>query len=174
MDTLSQGGVACILLNTSRAAFPSHAFHEQPEVYIPKRPAPVYGLLVALAFQGLSGIAGGFGLIADPSGESLGIPIAWLEGSPFADYRIPGIVLLTVLGVGPLVAVYGAWARRLWAWPAALLVGVALLVWIAVEIGVIGYQPRPPLQLIYGLLGGVILTLALTRSARAHLRVARS
>jgi hypothetical protein len=44
------------------------------------------------------GVGGGFGLVIDPSSEPLGIPLAWLDGSPFADYLVPGIVSLTVLG----------------------------------------------------------------------------
>ena len=135
-----------------------------------KRPATAYLLVLALALQGLSGLAGGYGLVADPSGEALGIPFEWIEGSPFADYLIPGLVLLSVLGVGPVLAAGGVWKRTPWARAASLLVGVTLLVWIAVEIAVIGYQPRPPLQLVYGLLGLAILALASTPSARAHLR----
>lgn len=135
-----------------------------------KRPGTVYALVAALALQGLSGLAGGYGLTLDPSGESVGIPLEWLAGSPFADYLIPGIVLLTVLGIGPLLAAYGVWTRRWWAWMAALLVGVALLVWIGVEVAVVGYQPRPPLQLTYGLVGAAILALTLTPSVRAYFR----
>ena len=122
--------------------------------------------MVSLLFQGLSGIAGGIGLVGDPTGDNLGIPVSWLQGSPFDDYLVPGLILLVVLGVFPLIVTYGLWTQRSWAWPAALLVGVGLLVWIGVEILVIGYQPAPPLQLIYGLLGLVILGLALLPSVR--------
>lgn len=125
-----------------------------------RRPRKTLALASALALQGLSGLGGGLGLIADPSGEAIGIPLEWLTGSPFADYLVPGVVLLTVLGIGPLVVAYGVWTRRSWARGASLLVGVALLVWIGVEIAVIGYQPQPPLQLVYGVLGAVIVVLA--------------
>jgi peptidoglycan/LPS O-acetylase OafA/YrhL len=129
-----------------------------------------YILIGALAFQGVSGVGGGVGLVVDPSGEAVGIPAGWLEGSPFPDYLVPGIVLLTVLGVGPLVACYGVWKRRRWGCAAAALVGLALLVWIAVEVAVIGYQPQPPLQLVYGFVGASILALALSPAVRAELR----
>jgi peptidoglycan/LPS O-acetylase OafA/YrhL len=130
----------------------------------------IHILIGALAFQGVSGVGGGVGLVVDPSGEALGIPAGWLEGSPFPDYLVPGIVLFTALGVAPLVACYGVWKRRRWARAAAVLVGLALLVWIAVEIAVIGYQPQPPLQLVYGFVGASILALALLPAVRAELR----
>lgn len=117
-------------------------------------------LILALALQGLSGLAGGFGLIADPSGAALGIPLEWLRGSPFTDYLVPGIVLLTVLGIGPLIAAWGLRTKRPWSVPGALLIGVTLLVWIGVEIAVVGYQPEPPLQLVYAALGVAIVVLS--------------
>lgn len=135
----------------------------------PSRPTSLYVLVTALAFQGISGTAGGVGLIFDPTGTSVGIPLGWLEGSPFPDYFTPGMVLLSVLGVGPLVMAYGAWTGGWWSWPGSVLIGVALLLWLAVEIAVIGYQPEPPLQLLYGVVGAVILGASLAPGVRAYL-----
>lgn len=132
------------------------------------RPITVYLLMAALLFQGLSGVAGGFGLIRDPSGRSLQIPLNWLEGSPFTDYLIPGWILLVVLGILPLIVFYGLWRRQYWGWLGALVVGLALIIWIVVEILIIGYQPQPPLQLIYGSLGVIILVLALLPGVRRY------
>ncbi len=126
-----------------------------------------YGLLAATLAQGVSGVIGGAGLMADRSGEWLRLPIAWLEGTPFVDYFVPGVVLFSVLGVLPLAVAWGLWKRRLWAGYGSLFVGAALGIWIVVEIQMIGYQPAPPLQAIYGLLAVLITGLAI-----AHLRVA--
>jgi len=109
----------------------------------------------------LSGIGGGIGLPLDPSGNAMRIPIEWLEGSPFNNYLTPGLILLIVLGIFPLIAVYGLWKRLPWARKVSILIGVALIIWITVEIIIIGYQPDPPLQAIYGPLGVVILILSL-------------
>lgn len=119
-----------------------------------------YVLLFALTFQGLSGVAGGAGLVGDPTGASLGIPIEWLDGSPFANYLAPGLVLLSVLGVLPLVVVAGMWRRASWAPPASLAIGLMLLFWLAVEVAVIGYQAEPPFQAIYALIGAAIVALS--------------
>ncbi len=126
-----------------------------------KRPALIYALMVLVAFQGLSGLLGGFGLISDPSGKSLQIPIDWLEGSPFENYLIPGIILFFILGIYPLIVLFGLWKNALWSWCGALLLGIALIIWIGVEILIIGYHMQPPLQLIYGTVGLLILFVAL-------------
>ena len=134
------------------------------------RPLGLVVLMAALFLQGLSGVAGGIGLTFDPSGRSLQLPLNWLVGSSFEDYFLPGLILLTVLGLVPLVAFYGLLQRRPWSCFLAALVGVALLVWIAVEIAIIGYHADPPLQLIYGALGIVIVGSAALPSTRRGCR----
>jgi hypothetical protein len=44
---------------------------------------------------------------------------------------------------------------------AAFVVGAALLIWVAVEIAIIGYSNEPPLQAIYLVLGVAITAGAL-------------
>lgn len=122
-----------------------------------KKPKLVIVLIISVFFQALSGLGGGAFLIADPTGETLNLPLSFLKNSPFSDYLIPGIILFTVLGVYPLIVSAGLWKRKYWGWFGSLLLGVALLIWIIVEIIIIGYQPNPPLQLIYGILGVLIL-----------------
>lgn len=134
-----------------------------------KPPLSFYVLISSILFQGLSGLAGGIGLVADPTGRSLGIPLDWLQGSPFDSYLIPGLVLLLALGVYPLAVAYAMWKRRPWSRLAALLVGLMLLIWIAVEILVVGYQPSPPLQLIYGLLGLIIVAMVPIPSLKQYI-----
>ena len=125
--------------------------------------------MAGLLFQGLSGIVGGVGLVGDPTGGNVRIPVAWLEGSPFENYFIPGLILLLVLGVYPLIALYSVWTRRSWSWPVVMPVGPALIFWIGVQISIIGYHPWPPLQLFYGLLGVFLLVLTLLPSVRHSL-----
>lgn len=123
------------------------------------KPLGVYFIMGLLMFQAFSGLAGGTGLVADPTGELLHIPAAWLEGSPFGDYLIPGLILLTVLGILPMVMFYRVWSDLSWSWFGTLVIGAAIVIWIIVEIAVIGYRAQPPLQLIYGLVGLAILGL---------------
>lgn len=127
-------------------------------------------LIAAVTAQGLSGVVGGLGMVMDPSGRAMGLPLALLDRAPFADYLLPGLILLTVLGIAPLVVARALWTGRSWAWPAALLVGAALAIWIVVQILMIGYQSSPPLQASYGLLAVLIIVLALTRTVRDRFR----
>ncbi|MDX1568565.1 MAG: hypothetical protein R3223_12235 [Longimicrobiales bacterium] len=135
-----------------------------------RRPPAAYGLLGLVLFQGLSGLAGGFGLLADPSGTSMRIPLEWLGGSPFQSYLIPGIVLFAVLGLFPLVVAYGVGRRRAWAWAGSLAVGLTLIGFLAVEVLVVGFHLQPPLQPIYALVAVGIVLLAMAPSVRGWLR----
>jgi multidrug transporter EmrE-like cation transporter len=134
----------------------------------PKRPVSFSLLIVLLLFQGLSGIAGGIFLIIDPSGETINIPLQWLEGSPFSNYLIPGIILFSLLGIVPMMVVFMLRKKMPGSRHYALLVGVALVIWILVEILIIGYQASPPLQAIYGPVGLIIGILALMPSVKAY------
>lgn len=142
---------------------------EKPTPDPRRRPPPLYALLGLNLFQGLSGLGGGFGLMVDPTGTSMQMPLEWLEGSPFSTYFLPGLILFTVLGIGPLVVAFGVTGPRPWAWFGSLLVGVAVLIWLGVEIATVGFQAWPPLQLIYALEGVGILLLAQVPSVRAYL-----
>ena len=44
--------------------------------------------------------------MAGPNGEILPIPVSALSGSPFANYFVPGAVLFTILGIGPLAGLF--------------------------------------------------------------------
>jgi hypothetical protein len=105
-------------------------------------------------------LGGGLVLTVAPRGEIMPLPLSALAGSPFETYLGPGLILFTVLGIGPLVAARLAWTRSPLAPIAALAVGVALLIWVAVEIAIIGYTNEPPLQAIYLVMGAVIAVVA--------------
>ena len=101
----------------TRYAGPARAFVRERSApcHPPKhtrRPAGVWILLVLLLIQGLGGLAGGLSLTLRPDGSIMKMPLSYLDGSPFSDFLIPGLILLLVLGVLPLVAVAGLWMRR--------------------------------------------------------------
>ncbi|MDF2734865.1 MAG: hypothetical protein K0S97_1488 [Chloroflexota bacterium] len=110
--------------------------------------------------MGIGALGGGLVLIVAPRGEIMPLPLSALAGSPFETYLGPGLILFTVLGMGPLVAAWLALRRHPLAPFAAFAVGVALLIWVAVEIGIIGYSNEPPLQAIYLVMGAVITVVA--------------
>jgi hypothetical protein len=109
----------------------------------------------------IGALSGGVVLIAAPRGEIMPLPLSALAGSPFETYLGPGLILFIVLGLGPLIAARLTWIRHPLAPLAAFVVGAALLIWVAVEIAIIGYSDEPPLQAIYLVLGAVITAVAL-------------
>lgn len=136
----------------------------------PQKSFSLYLMMALMLFQGLSGLFGGFALIADPTGALLSMPVSLLEGSPFDNFFIPGFILLTILGIFPVVVFYGIWMQADWAWTGALFVSAALITWIGVEILMVGYHDDPPLQLVYGLLGLILLGLVMLPSVHRELR----
>jgi hypothetical protein len=89
-------------------------------------------------------------------GEIIPLPVSALRGSPFETYFAPGLILFCALGLGPLAAAQLAWRRHRLAPIAALGVGAELVIWMAVEIAIVGYSNSPRLQPLYLLLGAVI------------------
>ena len=111
-------------------------------------------------FLSVGALAGGGALMLGPRGEIIPLPVSALKGSPFESYFVPGLilfsVLFSVLGLGPLAAALLVWLRHSLAPLAASVVGVGLLIWLAVEIAIVGYTNDPPLQPFYLLLGAAI------------------
>ena len=119
------------------------------------------GALALDILLSIGALGGGLVLMLAPRGEVMPLPLSALAGSPFDTYFVPGLILFGVLGLGPLVAARLAWQRHLLAPIATFIVGAGLLIWVAVEVAIIGYSNEPPLQAIYGLLGVAILLVAL-------------
>jgi len=124
--------------------------------------SPIARLTIGLeVFLSIGALAGGLALIVGPRGEILPLKVTALAGSPFDTYFVPGAILFVVIGLGPLGAAVLGWARRPIAPLAGLITGVGLLIWLIVEIGIVGYTSDPPLQLLYLVLGVAIVGAAL-------------
>lgn len=93
-----------------------------------------HALGALLAFVAFNAFGGGiYGLTGAPD-----VPTEWLEGSPFADYFVPSLVLVGAVGGSCLLGAIAAFAR----WPRAQLLAFAasaiLLAWIAAQFAIIG------------------------------------
>lgn len=67
------------------------------------------------------------------------IPTEWLEGSPFHSYFIPSLVLIVVVGGSSMVAAIFAITKNTLANASIIISAILLLIWILVQIVVIGY-----------------------------------
>ncbi len=127
-------------------------------------------LMVVLGFNALSQIAGGIGLLTGAINPGLSL----LQGTPFADYAMPGLILSVVAGGGSLAALALVWlADRTTGDIAGFISGGVTAGWIAGEVillGVIAWQ----LQALYAVTGllaaGLAAYLWLADSGAARMR----
>ncbi len=145
------------------------------------RPFSTVFLLLLVGFQALSGLFGGGILVLDPTGGLLGMPLSVLDRTPFSDFLVPGLILLLVLGIAPAGLTVALWIKPAWraaawvehtfgehwTWVGAGVVGVGLLIWLAVELWMVGYSS---LLLVYSVLGVLILIVALLPSTKGYYR----
>lgn len=129
------------------------------------RPPELYLLFILLFLLAVNGLAGGGLLILKPDGSLLQLDPAWINNTPFKDYRLPGLMLLVFNGVFPMLALLGLLFRptwnfnlfniykdRYWAWSWSLFSGIILIIWITVQQLLTRYFWLQPLLSILGLL----------------------
>ena len=108
-----------------------------PRRSIPRLPSIARVAIVLEIFLGLGALFGGSALVLAPDGHLLGMPTSLLGGSPFTSYLVPGIILFTVIGLGPLLAAALTVRRQAFAPIAAVAVGLILVGWISIEMVVL-------------------------------------
>lgn len=120
-------------------------------------------ILTLLLIVSLNALAAGYGFMAGPDGSALGIPVGWLENAPFADYRIPGAILFALGLLYGFAALRQAMRRRdAWFW--AGLSGGAMMVWILVQIAMMGFTRHP----VQTTLQSVVLAIGATVGVLAY------
>lgn len=119
-----------------------------------------------LLFSALSAIGGGGELVYFHDGSDFLPPISLLEHTPFADFLIPGLILVLVLGSSSLAASVLVLRRSKWAVDFTLLAGGSLLSWIVAEVAMM--RSAYWLHWLYGGLGLAILLLALHAARRSQ------
>ena len=116
------------------------------------------GLGILQMFIGIGAVPAGISMILDPSGRGLGMPLEGLANTPFSDFLIPGVFLLTVNGIGSLLGGIASFSRHRWAGEIAAGLGIFLMVWVAVQVWWMGVHW---LHVLYFVLGLAELTLGL-------------
>jgi len=146
---------------------------------VKKRPLTAWLLIILMIFLAIGGIISGPMLFLSPNGDLMGMSTDVLEGSPFADYLIPGIILFVCNGVFPLLVAIGLIAPKWkglsflnpfpahqWPWTGAIAAGVILLIWIITETAMLGYVSF--LQPVMAAWGAIILILTAMPDLRKY------
>ena len=140
----------------------------------------IYLLILIVAFEAVGAIYGGISLINDPSGAGLKMPVSFLDGTIFTSYLIPGIILFLLLGFFPLFLIFplifkpdwpiinklNIYKHYHWAWTYTLYSAIMLIIWINVEMMILGTGSI--IQGTFGLLGVLILILTLTPGVKRY------
>lgn len=93
----------------------------------------ILGILLLLL--AINAFGGGYYAMAGAEG----VPMEWLQGSPFASYFVPGLFLFIVIGGWALFAAILVFMKNKFAPKAALISGVMVLLWLGVQFSIIGY-----------------------------------
>jgi hypothetical protein len=94
-----------------------------------------YTLGILLAFAALNAFGGGFYGMAGADG----VPKEWLQGSPFNNYFIPGLVLFIAVGGSLLFAAISVFAGFRFARIASIASVAIVFIWLTVQVSIIGY-----------------------------------
>ena len=89
-------------------------------------------LLVILAINAFGG--GFYGMSGAPD-----VPVEWIENTPFTSYFIPSLILFVVVGGASLFAGILVFRKSLYARLASFFAGMITIIWISVQVAMIGY-----------------------------------
>ena len=142
-----------------------------------KRPFMLWPLIFSLFFLPLGGFSGGIPMLADPANGGYLQFSHLLPLLPVSNFILPGLFLLGVIGLVPIllsyaliarpnwprVAVLFNWSKPYWAWTATLLFVAVIAIWLAYEGSLIGWFP---ITYATAVAGFFILLLALLPGVR--------
>ena len=131
-----------------------------------KRPFEIYVLSLLILFLSLGAIYGGVGFIISPDGSLLQMDEGWLDLIPFTNFLIPGVILFIVLGLFPLLALFGLFSRKTnrllnslnifsdkhWGWTYSIYAGIISIIWIISQQMMTEYFVLQPIISAVGIL----------------------
>lgn len=152
-----------------------------------RRPPAVSILIVTDIVFAVIGFGSAFALLLSPSGAGIGLSRDLLKNAPVGDFFFLGLYLLVFFGILPSMAAYGLltrnrwpwtdmlnrWTGHYWGWTAAVAVGILLLIWILIELVIVGFLTGigATLQITMTAVGVWILGLTMLPSVRLSMRL---
>lgn len=133
-----------------------------------RRPFMVWPLTSVLLFLALGGFSGGIPMLSDPINGGYLQFGELLPLLPVPNLILPGLFLLVVMGLFPLVLTYALiarpnwrwvgrvfqWSKHYWAWTATIILVVIIAFWLVYEGWLIGWFG---ITYVTGILGVLIL-----------------
>jgi hypothetical protein len=120
-----------------------------------KRLFMLWPLVLALLFLSLGGFSGGIPMLTDPANGGYLEFADLLPLLPVPDLILPGLFLLIVMGLFPLLLAYALiarpdwnwadrlfqWGKHYWAWIGTIILVGIIAVWLAYEGWLLGWWP---------------------------------
>jgi hypothetical protein len=120
-----------------------------------KRPFMLWPLIFGLLFLSLGGFSGGIPMLADPANGGYLQFGDLLPLLPVSNFILPGLFLLGVMGLVPILLSYALiarpnwprvaalfnWSKPYWAWTATLIFVAMIAIWLTYEGSLIGWFP---------------------------------
>ena len=102
-------------------------------------------------------MAGGTLLTVRPDGSLLRADPGVLTGTPFSDWRVPGVLPATLVGGGFLLTGWWTWRNHRYGRELSLFAGIGLIAFETAEVAWLGFQP---LEAVFVMVGVVTVALA--------------
>ena len=142
-----------------------------------KRPFMLWPLLVVLLLHSVGGFMGAIPMLADPANGGYLDFGDLLPLLPVSSFFLPGLFLLSFMGLLPLILIYGLiahptwswvdklfnWSNHHWAWTGTILLAAGTAIWLIYEGWLVGWWP---ITIITAVQGGIILLIALIPNIR--------
>lgn len=94
------------------------------------------------------------------------LPVVFLQGTPFSDYTIPGLVLAVIVGGGMFLAAVTQFIARAWVVILSVGMGFIMIGWEIIEIAIINRYEQAVVpstvvqQVLFSVLGVVVIGLS--------------
>lgn len=115
-------------------------------------------LFILVSFIAVTALLSGILLISKPDGSIMNLPLSLLYGTPFKDFRIPGIILAVIVGGTNLLAVFFNLLRHRTRYDWAMAGGAVITGWVIAQFILTGAFHW--LLIFYFVLGIFIVLLA--------------
>ncbi len=91
-------------------------------------------LFILVSFIAVTSTLSGLLMISNPDGGIMNLPLSLLDGTPFKDFLVPGILLTTIVGGVNLLAVFYNMQRHANRYNWAIAGGIISSGWIVVQM----------------------------------------